>query len=132
MRVNPDVDAKTHHKIATGKAENKFGVPFADAPALYRLARELPSIEAAGVHMHIGSQITDLAPFRNAFALLKELVGTLRAQGFAIAFVNLGGGLGIPYRRDEPDTAAPRPTMRDSSRTRSAILACSSCSSPAA
>ena len=107
MRVNPDVDAKTHHKIATGKAENKFGVPFADASALYRLARELPNIEACGVHMHIGSQITDLSPFRNAFALLKELVGTLRSQGFAISFVNLGGGLGIPYRRDEPEPPLP-------------------------
>ena len=74
LRVNPDVDAKTHHKIATGKAENKFGIPFAEALALYRLARELPGIEARGVHMHIGSQITDLDPFRNAFALLKELV----------------------------------------------------------
>jgi diaminopimelate decarboxylase len=107
LRVNPDVDAKTHHKIATGKAENKFGVPFAEAAGLYRLARELPNIEASGVHMHIGSQITDLSPFRNAFALLKELVGTLRGQGFTISFVNLGGGLGIPYRRDEPTPPLP-------------------------
>ncbi len=107
LRVNPDVDAKTHHKIATGKAENKFGVPFAEAPALYRLASKLPNIEACGVHMHIGSQITDLSPFRNAFALLHELVGTLRAQGFAVAFVNLGGGLGIPYRRDQPAPPLP-------------------------
>ena len=107
IRVNPDVDAKTHHKIATGKAENKFGVPFAEALPLYSLARELPNIEAAGVHMHIGSQITDLAPFRNAFALLKELVGDLRAGGFAIDFVNLGGGLGIPYRDDQPAPPLP-------------------------
>jgi diaminopimelate decarboxylase len=107
LRVNPDVDAKTHHKIATGKAENKFGVPFAEAAGLYRLARELPNIEASGVHMHIGSQITELEPFRNAFALLKELVGTLRGQGFTISFVNLGGGLGIPYRRDEPAPPPP-------------------------
>src|SRR5581483_2335017 len=107
LRVNPDVDAKTHDKIATGKAENKFGVPFAEAAALYRLARELSFIEPAGVHMHIGSQITNLEPFRNAFALLKELVGTLRGQGFAISFVNLGGGLGIPYRRNEPVPPAP-------------------------
>ncbi|HXE04283.1 MAG TPA: diaminopimelate decarboxylase, partial [Methyloceanibacter sp.] len=96
FRVNPDVDAKTHHKIATGKAENKFGVPFAQAPALYALASKLPGIEASGVHMHIGSQITDLEPFRNAFALLHELVADLRGQGFNISFVNLGGGLGIP------------------------------------
>ena len=108
FRVNPDVDAKTHHKIATGKAENKFGVPFEQALSLYRLAATLPGIAPAGVHMHIGSQITDLAPFRNAFALLTELVGTLRDAGFAIEFVNLGGGLGIPYRNDVP--APPLPT----------------------
>jgi diaminopimelate decarboxylase len=108
FRVNPDVDAKTHHKIATGKAENKFGVPFAEAPSLYALASRLPGIEPSGVHMHIGSQITELAPFRNAFTLLKELVGSLRAGGFAIDFVNLGGGLGIPYRSDQP--APPLPT----------------------
>jgi diaminopimelate decarboxylase len=107
FRVNPDVDAKTHHKIATGKAENKFGVPFAEAPSLYRLAKQLPGIEATGVHMHIGSQITDLSPFRNAFALLHELVGTLRAEGATIGFVNLGGGLGIPYRSDQPEPPHP-------------------------
>jgi diaminopimelate decarboxylase len=107
FRVNPDIDAKTHHKIATGKAENKFGVPFAEAPSLYALASKLPGIEVAGIHMHIGSQITDLEPFRNAFALLHELVGTLRAQGFAISFVNLGGGLGIPYRNDQPAPPLP-------------------------
>jgi diaminopimelate decarboxylase len=107
LRVNPDVDARTHHKIATGKAENKFGVSFADALALYRLARALPNIEPRGVHMHIGSQITDLDPFRNAFALLKELVGELRADGFAVDFVNLGGGLGVPYRSDEPAPPLP-------------------------
>jgi diaminopimelate decarboxylase len=107
FRVNPDVDAKTHHKIATGKAENKFGVPFEEALALYALASPLPGIAPTGVHMHIGSQITDLAPFRNAFALLKELVGTLREGGFAIDFVNLGGGLGIPYRSDQPPPPLP-------------------------
>jgi diaminopimelate decarboxylase len=108
LRVNPDVDAKTHHKIATGKAENKFGVPFDQAPSLYRQAVTLPGIMPAGVHMHIGSQITDLSPFRNAFALLSELVGTLRGGGITIDFVNLGGGLGIPYRPDE--AAPPLPT----------------------
>jgi diaminopimelate decarboxylase len=107
LRVNPDVDANTHHKIATGKAENKFGVPFAQAPALYALASKLSGIEASGVHMHIGSQITDLAPFRNAFALLHELVADLRGQGFTISFVNLGGGLGIPYRHDQPAPPLP-------------------------
>jgi diaminopimelate decarboxylase len=107
FRVNPDIDAKTHHKIATGKAENKFGVPFAEAPALYALASRLPGIAPTGVHMHIGSQITDLAPFRNAFALLKALVGRLRESGFSIDFVNLGGGLGIPYRSDQPAPPLP-------------------------
>ncbi len=107
FRVNPDVDAKTHHKISTGKAENKFGVPFEEALSLYRHAAQLPGIAPAGVHMHIGSQITDLAPFQNAFALLKELVGTLRGAGIDVAFVNLGGGLGIPYRSDEPAPPLP-------------------------
>ena len=109
LRVNPDVDAKTHHKIATGRAENKFGVPFERALSLYQLAAELPGILPVGAHMHIGSQITDLEPFRNAFALLTELVGTLRDAGFDIEFVNLGGGLGIPYRNDE----APPPLPTD-------------------
>jgi diaminopimelate decarboxylase len=107
LRVNPDVDAQTHHKIATGKAENKFGVPFGEALALYRLGAALPGVDPRGVHMHIGSQITDLAPFRNAFALLKELVDELRANSFAIDFVNLGGGLGVPYRSDEPAPPLP-------------------------
>jgi diaminopimelate decarboxylase len=107
FRVNPDVDAKTHHKIATGKAENKFGVPFDEAPRLYALASRLPGIAPTGVHMHIGSQITDLDPFRNAFALLRELVERLRQEGFAIDFVNLGGGLGIPYRNDQPPPPSP-------------------------
>jgi diaminopimelate decarboxylase len=107
LRVNPDVDAKTHHKIATGRADNKFGVPFGEATALYRLAAALPGVDPRGVHMHIGSQITDLAPFRNAFALLGELVDELRTDGFAIDFVNLGGGLGVPYRSDEPAPPLP-------------------------
>ena len=98
VRVNPDVDAKTHAKIATGKAENKFGVPFEDAPRLYAKAARLPGIEVAGIHMHIGSQITDLAPFRNAFALMRELALDLRAAGHAIRHLDLGGGLGVPYR----------------------------------
>ncbi|MEM7398139.1 MAG: diaminopimelate decarboxylase [Pseudomonadota bacterium] len=107
IRVNPDVDAGTHHKISTGKAENKFGIPFERAPSLYRQASQLPGVEATGIHMHIGSQITDLAPFANAFALLKELVSTLRGTGVGIEFVNLGGGLGIPYRTDEPEPPLP-------------------------
>jgi diaminopimelate decarboxylase len=112
FRVNPDVDAKTHHKIATGKAENKFGVPFEQALHLYALASRLPGIAPSGVHMHIGSQITELAPFKNAFALLKELVGSLRDAGFAIEFINLGGGLGIPYRNDRPAPPLPEDYAR--------------------
>lgn len=98
FRINPDVDARTHHKISTGRKEDKFGVPWEDAQRLYDLARGLPGIDPAGVHMHIGSQITDLEPYANAFALIAELVGTLRAEGHRIDFVNVGGGLGIPYR----------------------------------
>jgi len=98
LRVNPDVDAKTHAKISTGKAENKFGIPFNDAAALYAEARALPGIAATGIHMHIGSQITDLAPFRAAFRLMRELALELRSQGHALAHLDIGGGLGVPYR----------------------------------
>jgi diaminopimelate decarboxylase len=98
LRVNPDVDAKTHAKISTGKAENKFGLPFGDAPRLYAKAAKLPGIAVTGVHMHIGSQITDLGPFRNAFGLMRDMVGQLRAAGHAIAHLDMGGGLGVPYR----------------------------------
>jgi diaminopimelate decarboxylase len=98
LRVNPDVDAKTHAKISTGKAENKFGIPFNDAAALYAEARDLPGIAATGIHMHIGSQITDLAPFRAAFRLMRELALELRGQGHQLAHLDIGGGLGVPYR----------------------------------
>ncbi len=98
LRVNPDVDARTHAKISTGKAENKFGVPYDDALRLYARAASLPGIQVAGVHMHIGSQITDLQPFRDAFALMRDLVGDLRRAGHAIAHLDIGGGLGVPYR----------------------------------
>jgi diaminopimelate decarboxylase len=103
VRVNPDIDPKTHHKIATGKAENKFGIPISRARDVYAHAAKLPGIKVAGVDMHIGSQITDLVPFRDAFALLAEFVGELRADGHSISHVDLGGGLGIPYRgNNEP------------------------------
>ena len=98
LRVNPDVDARTHAKIATGKAENKFGVPRADAPRLYARAAELPGIEPSGIHMHIGSQITDLAPFRDAFRLMRDLALDLRRDGHALRHLDIGGGLGVPYR----------------------------------
>ena len=103
IRVNPDVDAKTHHKIATGKAENKFGIPISRARDVYAHAARLPGIKVSGVDMHIGSQITDLGPFENAFTLLAEFVRALRADGHTIAHVDLGGGLGIPYHEtNEP------------------------------
>ncbi|WP_293867804.1 diaminopimelate decarboxylase [uncultured Alsobacter sp.] len=98
IRVNPDVDAKTHHKISTGKSENKFGIPISQARGVYARAATLPGIKVTGVDMHIGSQITDLQPFDDAFALLSEFVRALRADGHAIDHVDLGGGLGIPYR----------------------------------
>ncbi len=107
VRVNPDIDAKTHHKIATGKAENKFGIPISRAREVYARAAKLPGIKVTGVDMHIGSQITDLEPFGNAFALLAEFVRTLRGDGHAISHVDLGGGLGIPYRDDNEPPPHP-------------------------
>jgi diaminopimelate decarboxylase len=98
LRVNPDVDAKTHAKIATGKSENKFGIPISHAREVYARAAKLPGLKVTGVDMHIGSQITDLKPFDDAFALLSDFVHELRADGHTIAHVDLGGGLGIPYR----------------------------------
>ncbi len=107
FRINPDVDAKTHAKISTGRAEHKFGIGWREAPALYALARTLTSISVEGVHMHIGSQITSIEPFRDAFELLARLVEELRRDGHTISFVNLGGGLGIPYRWDQEDPPLP-------------------------
>ena len=107
LRVNPDVDARTHAKIATGKYENKFGIPYLDAVRLYAEARRLPGIHAAGIHMHIGSQITELTPFRSAFRLMRDLVLELRREGHDISHVDLGGGLGVPYRASEPPPPHP-------------------------
>lgn len=98
LRVNPDVDAGTHEKITTGKAENKFGIPYLRAEAVYERAAQLPGIRVAGVDMHIGSQITDLEPFRKSYQLMADLVKRLRSQGHTISHVDLGGGLGVPYR----------------------------------
>src|ERR1700683_785721 len=109
IRVNPDIDAKTHAKIATGKAENKFGIPISQARAVYARAAKLDGIRIVGVDMHIGSQITALEPFYDAFALLAHFVETLRGDGHHIEHIDLGGGLGIPYRDDNeppPDPAA--------------------------
>ena len=107
IRVNPDVDARTHAKIATGKSENKFGVPISRAREVYAHARGLPGLSIRGVDMHIGSQITDLKPFDDAFALLGDFVRTLRADGHEIEHVDLGGGLGIPYRTDNDPPPFP-------------------------
>jgi diaminopimelate decarboxylase len=103
LRVNPDVDARTHAKISTGKSENKFGVPISRARDVYARAKRLPGVTVTGVDMHIGSQIIDLAPFDEAFSLLADFVAALRADGHAIDHVDLGGGLGVPYRwNNEP------------------------------
>jgi diaminopimelate decarboxylase len=107
VRVNPDIDPKTHAKIATGKAENKFGIPISRARAVYAQAAKLPGIEVTGVDLHIGSQIVELKPFNDAFALLSDFVRTLRADGHTISHVDLGGGLGIPYRDDNEPPPAP-------------------------
>jgi diaminopimelate decarboxylase len=100
VRINPDVSAGGHAKISTGKKENKFGIPFARAREVYARIGALPGVEAVGIDMHIGSQITDMAPFDNAYALMAELVRDLRAQGHEIHHVDVGGGLGIPYHAD--------------------------------
>jgi diaminopimelate decarboxylase len=107
LRVNPDIDARTHAKIATGRAENKFGISLSQARALYAEAAKLPGIAITGVDMHIGSQITDLQPFDAAFTLLSDFVRALRADGHRISHVDLGGGLGIPYQDDNEPPPHP-------------------------
>ncbi|RUZ45446.1 diaminopimelate decarboxylase [Mesorhizobium sp. M7A.F.Ca.CA.004.05.2.1] len=107
LRINPDVDAKTHKKISTGKAENKFGIPWQRARQVYVRAAKLPGIRITGIDTHIGSQITELQPFDDAFALLVDLVGALRADGHAIEHIDVGGGLGIPYRIDNNPPPLP-------------------------
>ncbi len=107
LRINPDVDARTHAKITTGKAENKFGIAYERARAVYARAAKLPGVLVSGVDMHIGSQITDLEPFDQAYGLLADLVRDLRADGHTIDHVDAGGGLGIPYRLDDPPPPEP-------------------------
>ncbi|RVV97000.1 diaminopimelate decarboxylase [Mesobaculum littorinae] len=107
VRINPDVDARTHEKISTGRKEDKFGIPIARAPEVYAEAAQLPGLEVVGVDVHIGSQLTDLEPYRAAYTLVADLVETLRAQGHAIRRLDLGGGLGIPYERS--NAAPPLP-----------------------
>ncbi len=104
VRVNPDVDANTHAKITTGRKENKFGIDWSVAHQVLRRAAALPGIDVQGIAVHIGSQLTDLTPFREAFHRVRDLVAMLRADGIAIRRVDLGGGLGVPY---EPDAGLP-------------------------
>ena len=106
LRVNPDVDAGTHAKITTGLAENKFGIPSADAYALYAHAAALPGIAPVGLAMHIGSQITSVAPFRSAYRLLAALAAEIRAAGLPIALLDCGGGLGISYAGETVPSAS--------------------------
>ncbi|WP_368186408.1 diaminopimelate decarboxylase [Aestuariibius sp. HNIBRBA575] len=107
IRVNPDVDAKTHAKIATGKSENKFGIPIARARDVYAMAADLPGLNPLAIDVHIGSQLTDLEPFRLAYQKVAELTEQLRADGLDIQRLDLGGGLGIPYERS--NSAPPLP-----------------------
>ena len=108
IRVNPDVDAKTHAKIATGKSENKFGIPISRAREVYAQAAALPGLEIVGIDVHIGSQITELEPYRLAYQKVAELTDVLREDGHTIRRLDLGGGLGIPYERS--NSAPPLPT----------------------
>ena len=107
LRINPDVDAKTHEKIATGKKENKFGIPLSKAREVYAQAARLPGLQVVGIDVHIGSQLTELAPFEAAFSKVAELTEQLRADGHTITRLDLGGGLGIPYTRS--NEAPPLP-----------------------
>ena len=111
LRVNPDVDARTHEKITTGRKENKFGIDIASAPAVYERAAALPGIKVVGVAVHIGSQLIDLTPFRDAFTLVAALVTELRSRGHDITRLDLGGGLGVPYRNEVPPAPADYAAM---------------------
>jgi len=108
VRVNPDVDAKTHAKIATGKSENKFGIPISKAREVYAEAAALPGIEVIGIDVHIGSQLTELEPYELAYRKVADLTEQLRADGHVIKRLDLGGGLGIPYTRS--NEAPPLPS----------------------
>jgi diaminopimelate decarboxylase len=107
LRVNPDVDARTHEKIATGKKENKFGIPIGRASEIYAEAAALPGIDVVGIDVHIGSQLTELEPFEQAYLKVADLTQRLRAEGHDIRRLDLGGGLGIPYSRS--NDAPPLP-----------------------
>ncbi len=109
LRINPDVDARTHAKISTGKSADKFGIPYLDAVRLMARVRELPGVVPVGIHMHIGSQITDasLQPFQDAFRLMRDLVIELRTAGHTLDHLDLGGGLGVPYHADQDQPPSP-------------------------
>ncbi len=107
IRVNPDVDAKTHEKISTGKSDNKFGIPISRARDAFAATAAAPGLKVVGIDVHIGSQLTDLAPYRAAYEKLAGLTHQLRADGHDIKRLDLGGGLGIPYKRS--NTAPPLP-----------------------
>lgn len=107
IRINPDVDARTHAKIATGKSENKFGIPISRAREVYATAAALPGIEVIGIDVHIGSQLTELEPFEAAYRKVAELTETLRADGHSITRLDLGGGLGIPYTHSNEPPPLP-------------------------
>lgn len=114
LRINPDVDAQTHAKITTGLKENKFGIDIEDAPAAFRKVRDLPGLEPVGLAVHIGSQLTDLAPYRAAYRRVADLVRALRVDGFGVPRLDLGGGLGITYRDETPpDFAAYAALVRE-------------------
>ena len=108
LRVNPDVDAKTHEKIATGKAENKFGIPISRAREVYALAASLPGIKVVGIDLHIGSQLTQLLPFEEAYKKIADLTNILRSDGHEIMRLDLGGGLGIPYGSKDGTPPTPK------------------------
>ena len=107
FRINPDVDAGTHAKISTGKSENKFGIAYDRASAAYAMAHALPGLDPAAVAVHIGSQLTSLAPLEAAFEKIGELIATLRSEGHDIRFADLGGGLGVPYDPTKPMPPSP-------------------------
>src|SRR5262249_10292626 len=102
IRVNPDVDAETHPYISTGLKKNKFGVPFSQARELYRTARTLPNLAIRGIDCHIGSQLTKVSPFQDAIARVAELAKDLISDGAELRYLDVGGGLGIPYKEEEP------------------------------
>ena len=107
LRINPDVEAGTHAKITTGIADSKFGIPAREAMEAFRIASRLPGLKVQGITVHIGSQLTDLAPLEASFRRVGELIGELRGEGISIDLADLGGGLGVPYESDQPEPPTP-------------------------